>query len=261
MAKQSKNMDQVFRERLENHQVKPSALAWEQLENQLPVTQKSYKGYWWAAAAGILVLLAAGILFKPGQDQISEERLLAEENPSLEIPVQEKQGFETEIEENSPVSNPVEESETIKVENTAKTETKQKKQVQPAIQEPSKESPKNLVALAETQEEPKATEIMEKISIEPIILETEIPDLPQLQLQTTIAEASPQVEEEPSYKITIFSDGIKEDKTIIDGIEKRVDQVEGLLGKVDSGFAGLQDAKNNLFATLTTKKDRLTEKP
>ncbi len=254
-------MDQVFRERLENHQIKPSELAWERLENQLPGTQKSYKRYWWAAAASILVLLAAGILFKTSQDQISDERLLAEENPSLEVTTEEKLQFETEVEVSSPVSTPVEDLQTKKVGKTTKPEPKQNNQVQPAIQETFKESPKNLVAMAETQEEPKSAEILEKISIEPIIPETMIPDLPQLQLEATIAETSPQVEEEPSYKITIFSDGIKEDKAIIAGIEKRVDQVEGLLGKVDSGFAGLQDAKNNLFASLTTKKDRMTEKP
>jgi hypothetical protein len=54
---------------------------------------------------------------------------------------------------------------------------------------------------------------------------------------------------------------LQEDKTLIGGLNKKVEQVEGLLGKVDQGFADLQDAKNNLFTALLTKKEKAAEKP
>jgi len=42
--------------------------------------------------------------------------------------------------------------------------------------------------------------------------------------------------------------------------EKLVEGLENKIGdffiKVDEGFGGLQDAKNNLFASLTTKRDK-----
>jgi hypothetical protein len=67
--------------------------------------------------------------------------------------------------------------------------------------------------------------------------------------------------EEPAYRVKIYSDGIKEDKSLIKGISKKVDQVGGLIGKVDQGFADLQDAKNNFFTALITKKEKVAEKP
>lgn len=42
--------------------------------------------------------------------------------------------------------------------------------------------------------------------------------------------------------------------------EQFVDELENKIGgfftKVDEGFGGLRDAKNNLFASLTTKRDK-----
>jgi hypothetical protein len=40
-----------------------------------------------------------------------------------------------------------------------------------------------------------------------------------------------------------------------------VGQVEGFLGKVDDGLITLQDKKDNLFASLTSKKSQADEKP
>jgi rRNA processing protein Gar1 len=73
-----------------------------------------------------------------------------------------------------------------------------------------------------------------------------------------VAEATPSAEDAPLYRVNIYSDGLKKgsepDKNLITEMGKTVGKVEGLLGKVDEGFADLQDKKNSLFATLTSKK-------
>ena len=80
-----------------------------------------------------------------------------------------------------------------------------------------------------------------------------------------MAEAQPQTNEEPLYRVSIYSNGVKkgepQDKNLITEIGKTVGQVEGLLGKVDDGLITLQDKKDNLFATLTNKKSQADEKP
>jgi hypothetical protein len=64
-------------------------------------------------------------------------------------------------------------------------------------------------------------------------------------------------EEVMTYKITIKSNGIKEEpekQGFIAGIENKVDKIGGLLSKVEQGFADLQDAKDNLFVSNNTSK-------
>ena len=99
-----------------------------------------------------------------------------------------------------------------------------------------------------------------------IVEPVEIPalKLPDLQVNKTVAVVEEtQLEEEPTYRVKIYSDGLEEDKdkNLIAGISKKVEKVDRLLGKVDQGFADLQDAKSSLFTALLSKKEKVSDIP
>lgn len=263
MAKENNNLDQFFREKLENHTEKPSALAWERLESQLPPQSKSNKGIWWAVAASLTILFTVGYW------------VLREENVSVEKPLLADNQIETIAE--TPVENEITQPEVVeeaqpKIENQLpavemKTKPTTTTQPEPKPVDPSShtqksqpKAPQNLVAMTETKEETKQETVVEKTP--QVTLESpEIRplDLPALELENTVAEVNDPTEAEPAYRVKIYSSGLKEDpkdKNLIAGIGKTVNEVEGLLGKVDQGFADLQDAKNNLFASITTRKSK-----
>lgn len=266
MANSSQKLDKIFKEKLDQHEVKPSALAWERLEKELPKEPKSNRGFWWAAAASVVILLSAGYFFYPSETMDNSDDFLAskEEVISPDLPENQKaQNRETTIPEELPTEkeseqenapSPVEIKEQPKTENTKNKPSN----TQPVITD----SPaKNLIAMTETQEEKTAvTEVVipeEKPELKPLV-EPEM-ELPTLDITKAVAEEKTETEEAPAYSIKIFSSGLKEepkDKNLIAEIGKTVNDVGGLLGKVDQGLADLQDAKNNLFTNLTSKKER-----
>ncbi|SFB54367.1 hypothetical protein [Algoriphagus aquimarinus] len=263
MAKEKNNLDQFFKEKLENHTERPSALAWERLESQLPQKSKSYKGIWWAAAASLTILFTVGYLVLRERDVSVEKPMLADNTTeeAIEKPIQ------TEI------SIPQEtEKEQIEIENQqAAEELKTKPTTTPAktkpvdssskVQKSQAASPQSLIAMTEKKEEPKQEKVQKE---EAPIIEVETPgisqmQLPPLEIEKAVAQVSEPVEAEPAYRVKIYSSGLKDeqkDKNLIAEIGKTVNEVEGLLGKVDQGFADLQDAKNNLFASITTRKPK-----
>lgn len=263
MAKEKNNLDQFFKEKLENHTEKPSALAWERLESRLPQKSKSYKGIWWAAAASLTILFTVLFLVLQEVDTTLENPILAGNNTeeTTETPIQ------TEI--ITPEASEEEQKETESQQTTEEPITKPtitKPKARPAdssfkTQKSQPTTPQNLVAMTEVKGESE----QDKTVIEEtpnITLETpmiEEPEFPPLELEKAVAEVTEPVEAEPAYTVKIYSSGLKEepkDKNLIAEIGKTVNEVEGLLGKVDQGFADLQDAKNNLFASITTRKPR-----
>ncbi|TFV94451.1 hypothetical protein E4S40_10535 [Algoriphagus kandeliae] len=262
MAKKNEHIDVIFREKLENHEVKPSQLAWERLEHQLPKEEKSStRIYWWAAAAAVLVIFLVGSLLRNPSQPFEEEQLTAEKVETAENqPSQAPEVVEDLVADNTPIET--EENSTPIIEKPKQEITNQKPQSTPEIKNQFEEPSKNLIAEAQIPEKEEIEE--EKINqaeIAPITLpiEREIPELKPMDLNQAVAELKTEEPQEPTYKVTIISDGIKDDKNLIAGIGKKVDQVGGILGKVDEGFANLQDAKNNLFASLTTRKEKMTE--
>lgn len=263
MAKEKNNLDQFFKEKLENHTERPSALAWERLESQLPQKSKSYKGIWWAAAASITILFTVGY-FVLREGDVSEERSLLADNKTEEI---------AEVPAKSEVITPQEaDKEQIGKENqqvaeelkTKPTSTPTKAKPVDSLSKTQKShstSPQNLIAITEKKEEPKQENV---VKVEAPISEVKTPEitqmrLPALELENVVAEVTEPVEAEPAYRVKIYSNGLKEDpkdNNLIAGIGKTVNEVEGILGKVDQGFAELQDAKNNLFASITTRKSK-----
>ncbi|MEP0711231.1 hypothetical protein [Algoriphagus sp.] len=265
MAKEKNKLDQFFKEKLENHTEKPSALAWKRLEAQLPQQSKSYKGIWWAVAASLTVLFAVGYLvMREGNVAEDQKPLLSENTTEETIQTPTPKDFTSpEIIEETQTN--VENQQPAKDLNTKPTITPDAKPADSFSNTPKAQpkTPQNLIATRDQREEitPKTVnEFVPAITVDiPTIAE---PVLPALDLEKTVAVASPTEEADPTYTVKIYSDGLKEtqkDKNIIAGIGKTVTEVEELLGKVDQGFADLQDAKNNLFASITTKKSKAEE--
>ncbi len=259
MAKTPKNLDEFFREKLDRHSVKPSALAWERLENQLPQKPESNKGIWWAIAASISLLVMAGFLFWPKSENISPENLVAEEVQQEVIQDNQPEIEEPAIIESSPSKNQEEETQEPISQPIQKPETQ--KESKPTNTPSSQTIPQNLIAQTETISTEEIKPI-EKPGLKTETPEISIPVLETPSLTQTVAEAAPT--EEPLYRVNIYSDGIKTDdvnKNLITELGKTVGHVEGFIGKVDNGFADLQDAKNNLFATITSKRERAEQNP
>lgn len=265
MAKEKNNLDQFFKEKLENHTERPSKLAWERLESQLPQKSKSYKGIWWAAAASLTILFTVGYLVMREGDVTVDNPMLADNTTEevIDTPIQTEIAVPAEI-ETEKSQNEIENQQAAEELNTKPTTTKPNSRpadTSSKTQKSQSTAPQNLVAMNEVKEEPKQ-EPVEKVS--PPKIEVETPEfkqaeLPPLKLEKAVAELTESVEAEPAYRVKIYSDGLKEDpkdKSLIAGIGKTVNEVEGILGKVDQGFADLQDAKNNLFASITSKKTR-----
>ncbi len=270
MAKTNEQFDQQFREKLDGHREKPSALAWERLESQLPKQSKPKLGIWWAIAASVTALLVAGYSFWPGENSESEEMLLAEKT---EMPIEapnENTGNSTVEEFQTPTENNPTTSKTEikpKIENaqnqpkvTPKATQKTKPTQSPALTQ----APKNLIAQAEPESNNKPIPVtVPEFKTEE--LQVKIPELKAPELEKTVAQNTPTADDEPLYRVSIYSNGVKkgepQDKNLITEIGKTVGQVEGLLGKVDDGLITLQDKKDNLFASLTSRKSQADEKP
>ena len=267
MAKSNESFDQIFKEKLQGHQEKPSALAWERLENQLPKSKKPGAGFWWAIAASLSGLMLVAYLNWPSDVANSDQNLVAtlEETPEANnISGVQASENEASSSENNPEESRVAGTNPPVETKEVQTQSKPKQGAVNPKQTP-KES-KNQPLLADASEQPEIQKeiipIPEKKIAEP---ELSIPNLKAPDLTKTVAEAQTKTSDEPLYRVSIYSNGIKKaepvEKNLITELGKTVGQVEGLLGKVDEGFAEIQDKKDNLFASLTSRKERADEKP
>jgi len=257
MAKESTNLDKFFREKLSTHQEKPSALAWERLESKLPQQSKSNPVIWWAAAASVIILLSASyFLIRDGEN--GKEPVFVAANQPTESTSEISPPTIAELSEVTPeeASNTTaEKTETEKIKSTNTkpiNKTGKSSKASPSIQT------EKLIAQEKVNAHPEAITVPKSIDLVIDPIEVRLPEFNQIAFNETVAEEV-KVEqiEVPTYKVTIYSDGIKEgDKNLIAELGKKVEKVEGLLGKVDQGFSDLQDAKNNLFLSLITKKER-----
>jgi hypothetical protein len=251
MAKAENKFDQYFRDKLVDHEEKPSRLVWERLENQL--NKKKPTGFLYLKIAAT-VLLSLGISYtiwqfvqenEPAPELISN----AIDNSILEQEPEEQSSItfqEAEKQHESPQKN--------ETNNSVQNQVVPREKQAPKQTVPRKtEDAKVLLAQADTES---SSERINEISVD-------IPDLtiPELNIREAIAsiEEDESVEELVEYKIIIKSKGLKDEpkkQNIIEGIESNVNKIGGLLTKVEQGFADLQDAKDNLFASNTPRKER-----
>jgi len=258
MAKENTNLDQFFKEKLSQDSIKPSKLAWERLESQLPQEKKTKTPLiWWSIAASLAAIFVVGYFAFTFSTNSIEEPILA---------TAEENQIEEQLEEPKSIQNQsLEEIPTQTEENPILPTEKKIQSTNPTIQKSSakaKSSSSNLIAVTEAK--PALENSEKKMEANPILEELKVPalELPSIQATQTVASATEaKVEEEPAYRVKIYSNGLEEDKTLITGISKKVEKVEGLLGKVDQGFADLQDAKSNLFTALLSKKEKAADQP
>jgi len=256
MAKSDDTLDRVFREKLENHQETPSLGAWDTLASQLDSKQAPKKASsWWAIAAAIPLILSAAFLFwSTGQEPEKQAPLAEAEEITNEvvrtIPMTPSPSVEAEKEmsSTSSLSTPIERAQT-----GIKTEQR---------------NPVALVAEVNTQNEAVPASI-------PVFTAEVVPDAPEpirspaAALAETKSISTPSTnealaEEGGSYRIRIYSDGLQKaapkEKNLVTELGKTVGQVESLLGKLDEGIGGIQEKKERLFSSLTSKKEASLEK-
>ncbi|MDO9553325.1 hypothetical protein [Rhodonellum sp.] len=254
MANEKNKLDTQFREKLINHQEKPSALAWERLENQLSKSEQKNGFPFWKIAASLLLLMGMGYfiwlavdstnpstpeLAAGEQEKIQDSETLPMDDPSLliqeKLPSTEETSFDVK-----------EESKQIQKQNSLP----QKKSITPR----KEENQASLIAGVRKPEESlemKGTEIPE--------IEIPIMDIAGEPERETLAKNEAPLGNEDAYRVKIISNGFlaeAEKPGLIEEIETKIEKIGGLLNKVDQGFADLQDAKNNLFASMATKKEK-----
>jgi len=256
MAKSDETLDRVFREKLENHQETPSQAAWDTLASQLDTKQAPKKASsWWAIAAAITLALGAAFLFWSTGKETEKQAPLAE-----------AQEINPEVNVNPPVTpSPSVEAE-IEVPSTSSVSTPNER-VQTGIKIQQR-NPDVLVAEVITQNEAVPASI-------PVFTAEVVPSAPEPVRSpvTTLAETNAVftpstnealAEEGSSYRIRIYSDGLQKaapkEKNLVTELGKTVGQVEGLLGKLDEGYEEIQEKKERLFSSLTSRRAPSLEK-
>ena len=259
MAKSDEVLDQVFREKLENHEASPSTAAWDKLEAQLDAAKQPKKNSWWAIAAAMPLLLGLGYLIWSQAPQPEQENSVAASEEVLEIPpvLESTPEAKTAVSEEAHYQNSLAETVTPSSSNPIlKSSLPQ--------ENPKEVNLGNVVAETVTFPSPQAAVAMEVNSVTEsntflITESTQTTPSPSTS-QSTLAD----VEDLDGYRIRIFSDGLKKEeapnKNLITELGKTVGQVEGLLDKLDEGLVDIQDKKDRLFSTLTSRKTPSTEK-
>ncbi len=259
MAKSDEELDRVFREKLENHQESPSPAAWDKLEAQLDAAKQPKKSSWWAIAAAMPLLLGLGYLIWSQAPQADEESSLAAiEEVSTSTPVS-----VSPIEAETLVSEEVQKPVSLAEASTSRASKLVLKSNFP--QENSKEvNLGNVVAEAisfPSSQAAVAVEVNSTTESKTLIIPEPTQTTPS---PSTLQPSLADTEEIDGYRIRIFSDGLKKEeapnKNLITELGKTVGQVEGLLDKLDEGFVEIQDKKDRLFSSLTSRKAPSIEK-
>jgi hypothetical protein len=256
MAKSDEVLDRVFREKLENHQETPSQAAWDTLASQLDTKQAPKKASsWWAIAAAITLALGAAFLFwSTGQKPEKQASLADAQEITTEvgttIPLTPSSTVESEIEVSSTNSGstPIERGQTgIKAKQ---------------------QNPNIFLAEVHTLNEavpasiPVFTAEALPNAAEPV--QSPAPALAETNAVFTPSTKEAQAEEVGTYRIRIYSDGLQKaapkEKNLVTELGKAVGQVEGLLGKLDEGYEEIQEKKERLFSSLTSKRESSSDK-
>ena len=259
MAKSDEVLDRVFRDKLENQEASPSPAAWEKLEAQLDAAKQPKKNSWWAIAAAMPLLLGLGYLIWSQAPQADQENSLTATEEVLEIPpaLESTPEAETEVSEEAQYQNSL--AETISpnsskpvLKSSLPQENSKKVNLDPMVAEaitfPSPQA-------AVTVELNSTSESKTLLTPEP----TQTTPSPKI-LEPTLVDG----EDLDGYRIRIFSNGLKKEeapnKNLITELGKTVGQVEGFIDKLDDEFVEIQEKKDRLFSSLTSRKNPSIEK-
>ena len=257
MAKSDETLDRVFREKLENHQETPSLAAWDTLASQLNAKQAPKKASsWWAIAAAITLALGAAFLFwSTGQES------------EIQAPLAEAQETNPEVGTTIPVTaSPSVEAE--KEQSSMSSVIATSKPVQTGIKTQQR-NPDIFVAELNPQNEVVpvsiavfTAEVVPSNTPQPV--HSPAPALPETNAVSTPSANEALAEEVGTYRIRIYSDGLQKaapkEKNLVTELGKAVGQVEGLLGKLDEGYEEIQEKKERLFSSLTSRRESSSDK-
>ena len=257
MAKSDEVLDRVFREKLENHQETPSLAAWDTLASQLDAKQAPKKASsWWAIAAAITLALGAAFLFwSTGQES------------EIQAPLADAQETNPEVGTTIPVTaSPSVEAE--KEQSSMSSVIATSKPVQTGIKTQQR-NPDIFVAELNPQNEvvpvsiPVFTaEVVPSNTPQPV--HSPAPALAETNAVFTPSTNEALAEEVGTYRIRIYSDGLQKaapkEKNLVTELGKAVGQVEGLLGKLDEGYEEIQEKKERLFSSLTSRRESSSDK-
>ncbi|WP_291788401.1 hypothetical protein [Cecembia sp.] len=254
MANQENKLDQFFREKLEQHEEKPSQLVWERLDQELGRKKSGYIPLFRLVASLILLLGIGYVLWQYNvPDQFTEEQRAEKEDTMIE-------SMEAEINETLALEQ--EEITPLTSDEKAQVASKEAAGVSQSLEKT--EPKKNNESQKESENAPLLAGNMLEVNPErfnEVLIE--LPEIPITELKidqmTAMAEeTNNEVEEEISYRVIIKSSGIKNEEkkpNIIEGLENNVNKIGTFLNKVEQGFADLQDAKNNLFASNSQTRE------
>ncbi|SHN02411.1 hypothetical protein SAMN04488057_105280 [Cyclobacterium lianum] len=253
MKDRNNNMEKKIRQTLSKHEIGPDDWVWEKISEKLEKKNKPVLMLWkrWAAVA-VLVLGFSWFLLQLDMSEVTEpvsqdlrESVLNDEHSS-----------------SVPEPHQIPDSAPLPIDPEAE-ELQEKTQappadVQPTIgkgagDRPASSGPGQAKTSQREQEmalQPPTDLLAERVELIPI------PDIDlSLELKPDKSETAPTATDEP-YTVRVVSRGyaIQPDKAkMVDGLE---DKIEGFFSKLDQGFGDLQDAKNNLFASLNTKREK-----
>ncbi|WP_304517338.1 hypothetical protein [Cecembia rubra] len=254
MANQENQLDRYFREKLVEHEEKPSHLVWERLDQNLGNNKPGFSPLWKSAAIFLLILGFGYIFWQVSNTGDTKNAQVAENKDA--IPADQKYKANEDLEGMETIENATTDRQAQVIEQDAE-------EYKPSHHQNKKPSQKSIEPNTPlfANNEP----IIEKIRLDENIPQVTEISLPELKLSETIAfnsetqEKEEAQEETISYRITIKSNGLKEEtkkQNIIEGLENNVNKIGAFLEKVEQGFADLQDAKENLFASNTPRKER-----
>jgi hypothetical protein len=253
---QGKNLDRLFRQKLEHLEQRPDPQAWESLAQKL---KNKRVPLWWLPAryaAGLLAVIGLGLFMylKVGKQDL--ERYTADNieiEKHTELFPNEPSGSEAPV---SPEKEEVIQDSPSSSEKEGTIDSPSSHQAAPKI---PPQNPKTQAADHENPKQEEAPSIREELPV----LEIPKMELLEIDLSSSLADGLPPVEDLPvkevEYRVRIISRGyaIAPGKgDIVEEIEQQVGKIGNFLTKVDQGFADLQDAKNDFFALMVTKKEK-----
>lgn len=250
MAEKDKDIDALFRDGLARHSEIPSPIGWEKLQGKLS-EQKGGRALPWRKMAATLLLLAGASTvwwYSIGMGDKEMETLAEDyiqEAPDSSIGQKDDGNIPSlSSEEDQVVGDTMQESPPSIVN---------KEQTPPARERAATPVRKSIAMNDEDIIRDRVT------GKAPVITKLKPSELKlsgrnfSTKVNRTVHK---QQEGEVAFTVTIISNGITEKPAkdnLVKEIEDKIDKLGGVVYRMDQGFADLQDAKNGLFASLTSK--------
>lgn len=250
-------LDNLFKNKLQDHKREPSANAWDRLEQQLPAEHKGFIMKWWQVAAAILLLCVAGMVYWTNEPAST----LATNNEEGSSPTPQEIADNAQVTTEDPGSQEeilidpeTTEKELVQPDEQIAQTTKPTKSIPGDNQETRDSNPTEKIPVVE----PDNSKITEVIQDEPVVLPSEIKTAEALAVNELSEPSTNDVTRE-TLRISIeeFDEALlpKETPTTDaqdstskkSGLKKLWATVKNAPSKLETGFGDLREAKNDLL--------------